>query len=320
MSMNRVQFQKGLTMDEFDKQFGMEQQCHDALVAYRWPAGFVCPCCGETNHSTFLHEGRQYWQCGNRKCRHQTTVRAGTLYQASKLSLRQWFRAAYEVSQSKNNVSALSLMRRIGVSYKTAWLLVKKLTAAMQAREDQRVLKDTVQIDDAYLGGEHPGTRGRGSENKVPFIAAVQTTPDGKPVLACFTLMPFTKEGVMAWAKKTLAAGTEVWSDGLSCFRSVTAAGATHSPVVMSELTGRQAAQHPKFLAVNTVLGNLKTAFAGTYHAFDFKKYGAFYLAAVQYRFNRRFTLAKITHCLIRDTVRTGQWTEKRFRTAEACN
>jgi hypothetical protein len=28
--------------------------------------------------------------------------------------------------------------------------------------------------------------------NKVPFIAAVQTTEDGKPVLACFAQGPFT--------------------------------------------------------------------------------------------------------------------------------
>ena len=40
--------------------------------------------------------------------------------------------------------------------------------------------------------------------------------------------------------------------------------------------TSRAAArsvQPPEFLAVNTVLGNLKTAFAGAHHAFGFAKY-----------------------------------------------
>ncbi|KEQ16395.1 transposase [Endozoicomonas numazuensis] len=39
-----------------------------------------------------------------------------------------------------------------------------------------------MQIDDAYWGGEkHGGKRGRGSENKHPFVAAVQTNDDGHP-------------------------------------------------------------------------------------------------------------------------------------------
>jgi hypothetical protein len=40
-----------------------------------------------------------------------------------------------------------------------------------------------------------------------------------------------------------------------------------------------------------TLLGNLKTAMAGTYHAFDFTKYAHRYLAEFQYRFNRRFDM-----------------------------
>ncbi|MEQ1583257.1 MAG: transposase, partial [Candidatus Nitrotoga sp.] len=50
-------------MSEFLKQYGTAEQCHTALVASRWPEGFVCPHCGETHHSTFIHDGRQHWQC-----------------------------------------------------------------------------------------------------------------------------------------------------------------------------------------------------------------------------------------------------------------
>ena len=48
-----------------------------------------------------------------------------------------------------------------------------------------RQLQGRVEIDDAYLGGKRAGGKsGRGSENKVPFVAAVQTTAEGNPVLA----------------------------------------------------------------------------------------------------------------------------------------
>jgi len=318
MAMNQVQFQKGLSMPEFQQRYGTVEQCHAVLIAARWPAGFVCPRCGEAHHSTFVREGRQHWQC--QACRYQTTATAGTIFEATKLPLTLWFLAMHLLTQAKNNVSALELMRHLGVSYPTAWLMKQKLMQVMAEREASRVLNGRVEIDDAYLGGERAGKRGRGSENKVSFVAAVQTTEDGKPVLACFARLPFTKEALETWAKKALAGSAQVWSDGLSCFRGITASGATHSPVVMSGITGREAAQHPTFRAVNTVLGNLKTAINGTYHAFDFRKYADRYLSEVQYRFNRRFNLGTILKRLVHAAATTMPRPEPVIRMAEvAC-
>ncbi len=75
------------------------------------------------------------------------------------------------LSQAKNNVSALALMRHLGVSYPTVWLVKHKLMQVMAERERARVLEGRVEIDDAYLGGEHPGgRRGRGSEGKWLYL------------------------------------------------------------------------------------------------------------------------------------------------------
>lgn len=98
-----------------------------------------------------------------RAYRHQTTLRAGTLFQASKLSLRLWMQAIYLLTSSKTNVAALELKRHLGVNYKTAWRLKHKVMQAMSEREAPRKLAGFVQIDDAYLGGErNGGKRGRG--------------------------------------------------------------------------------------------------------------------------------------------------------------
>ncbi len=40
MPMNRVQFQSGLSMPDFLKQFGTEAQCRAELKQARWPKGF----------------------------------------------------------------------------------------------------------------------------------------------------------------------------------------------------------------------------------------------------------------------------------------
>jgi ribosomal protein L37AE/L43A len=74
MPMNRVQFQKGLSLPEFMDRYGTEDQCEQALVAARWPDGFVCPACGVMQSRTsFRREGRLYWQCAG--CQYQCSVR-----------------------------------------------------------------------------------------------------------------------------------------------------------------------------------------------------------------------------------------------------
>ena len=72
MGINQVQFQKGLSIAQFMERYGTEEQCHAELVAMRWPDGFVCQACDTSKHSTFMHKGLRYWQCGG--CREQTTA------------------------------------------------------------------------------------------------------------------------------------------------------------------------------------------------------------------------------------------------------
>jgi ribosomal protein L37AE/L43A len=316
MAMNQVQFQRGLSMAEFLQRYGSEERCAAALFAARWPRGWRCPVCACPEHTTFERDGRRYWQC--RAHRHQSTLISGTVFEATKLPLTCWFVAMHLLTQAKNNVSALELKRHLGVCYKTAWLMKHKLMEVMRQREDSRVLDGRVEIDDAYLGGERSGgKRGRGSENKVPFIAAVQTTPEGRPLYACFAQQPFTSEAVSIWAAKSLATSAQVVSDGLWCFRGVTLIGADHQPTVTG--SGKASVKLPQFKAVNTLLGNLKTALSGTYHAFSFTKYGHRYLGEAQYRFNRRFNLASILVRLLHAASLTPPRPAPFIRLAEEC-
>jgi ribosomal protein L37AE/L43A len=297
MKMNRVQFQPGLSMAEFIQRYGSDDKCEAALIESRWPAGFACPSCGCEQSNSFRREGRLYFQCA--MCRHQCSVISGTIFEATKLPLTRWFLAMHLLTQSKNNVAALELMRHLGVCYKTAWLMKHKLMEVMRVREDGRQLDGRVEIDDAYLGGERSGGKtGRGSENKVPFIAAVQTTPDGQPQLACLSQQPFTSDEVAVFAARSIAPSATVVSDGLWCFGAVQIVGAEHERVVTGG--GKASAKLPEFCAVNTFLGNLKRALGGTYHAFNFAKYAHRYLAEAQYRFNRRFNLRSILPRLLR--------------------
>jgi len=311
MAMNRVQFQRGLPMVEFLDRYGTQDKCEATLVASRWPSGFVCPACGGPARSSFRREGRLYWQCA--KCPHQCSATSDSIFHRSKLPLTSWFLAMHLLTQAKNNVSALELKRHLGVSYATAWLVKHKLLEVMRLREEDRQLTGRVEIDDAYLGGERSGGKtGRGSENKVPFVAAVQTTETGKPHLACFSARPFTKESIREFVAQSTVLPLTLVSDGLGCFTVAAELGAAHDRTVTGG--GKASVELEQLRAVNTILGNLKTALTGTYHAVKFAKYAARYLGEVQYRFNRRYDLRSILPRLIRAAAVTRPQREALLR------
>ena len=208
MPMNRVQFQKGMSLSEFVERCGTEEACERELEAQRWPSGFVCPNCGSGQYSNFRRGRLLYYQCC--ECRHQASLIAGTVMASSKLGLRRWFQAAYVLSQAKNNVSALELMRHLGVCYQTAWSLKHKLMEAMWTRERTRTLRGTVQLDEAFLGGQATGRGSWGRKGKVPLLAAVSAAPDGKAAQVCLSPQPATGEDVVVFCLNTL----EPWQHG----------------------------------------------------------------------------------------------------------
>ena len=315
MAINHIQFQNGLSLPEFLAHFGTERQCEDALEKSRWPQGFHCPRCDNTEHYLLKVDTHKTFQC--QRCRLQTSLIAGTLLQSTRLKLTVWFLAIYLISQAKTGLSALALKRHLGVSYHTAWLLQHKLMQAMVEREEQYTLCGDVQVDDAYLGGELAGGKaGRGSENKVPFVAAISLGAEGHPMYVKMAPVPgFTLKAIAEWAKVDLSPGCAVVSDGLACFAGVGDANCQQRAIITG---GRKPNTLPEFKWINTILGNLKTSLGGAYHAFDFAKYGSHYLGAFVYRFNRRFHLETITTRLIIAAVTIGPRPAIWIRQAEA--
>ena len=314
MTMNWVQFQQGMSLPEFLSAFGTEAQCARALEQARWPTGFFCPRCTHTGYCMVLNDSRPLFQCS--ACRHQTSLTAGSLFENTKLPLTKWFLAIYLISQAKTGLSALALKRQIGVSYPTAWMLHHKIMRAMAARDAVHQLSGSVQVDDAYLGGERTGGKvGRGSENKVPIVAAVSLDNAGHPrYLKLSRVVGFTSEAVNQWARTNLKPGSSVASDGLACFAAVMDVGCNHVSTVVGQ---RKPRELPEFKWVNTILGNLKTTLSGAYKAFKYGKYADSYLGAFAYRFNRRFNLRGLVVRLIVDVARCDPRSKSVIRQAE---
>ena len=108
--------------------FPDEAACVRYLEALSWPHGFECPSCGAAGPP--WRGSRRRLVC--RGCGHQTSVTAGTLFQATRTPLRQWFAAAWQVATAEQGVSARRLARELDLgSYETAWTMLHRLRRAM---------------------------------------------------------------------------------------------------------------------------------------------------------------------------------------------
>jgi transposase-like protein len=311
MSKNRVQFQRSISLTDFMARYGSEQQCEQALFAWRWPRGFVCPRCGHGAY--WALETRSLLQC--QRCRHQSSLTSDTIFAGSKLPLRVWFLAMLLLTQAKNGLSALELSRQLGISYNSTWLMKHKLMQVMKERESSKRLRGLIQLDDAFWGGRRRGKRGRGAKGKSAMVAAVAVDDKDHPQrLRLSRVRGFRTREIARWSRVHLSPGSHVRSDGLSCFAAVVRAGCSHEPRIMSGTGGLRRRKALKW--VDTMLGNVKNAIHGTYHAIGHKHLPR-YLAEFCWRFNRRFDLASLLPRLAVAATRTPPMPYRLVKLAE---
>jgi hypothetical protein len=293
MPRNRVQHQKGLSDDAFERLYSDEEACRKAWFAWRWPEGFKCPRCAGSTYCEI--RGRQLLQC--RQCRHQTSL-----------------------AQGKKGLSNIELGRRLGISTNAAWRVQHKLMQAMIERDRRYKLGaggPRIEIDDAYIGGERTGEgSGRGRRGHTPFIIAVETTAEGRPLYARLQVVRGFQTAETKRLCTRVEAGTTIVSDGGQWFQCI-----AWQPGIIHErhVTGsdRTAARHPAFRWANTVLANVKNSLLAAHRAVAAKHLPR-YLGAFAWRFNRRFVLKTIHERLAIAAAATPPMPYRLLKLAEA--
>lgn len=122
------------------------------------------------------------YRCANRVCDLPFSVRTGSIFEGSKVELRKWFQAVYEISTCKKGISSVELATRIGVSQKTAWQISYKIRTLL-ADSAPDLLSGIVESDEVYIGGKNknrhkdkkiPNSQGRSAKDKTPVIGLVE--------------------------------------------------------------------------------------------------------------------------------------------------
>ena len=269
-----------LSVAEFHQRFGTEELCLAALETQRWPDGFACPACGQ--RQAIRCTPRRLWQCC--ACRRQTSVTAGTIFHKTRTPLSKWFWAIYQLAQDKKGCSAMLLAKQLCLRYSTAWLMAHKIRHAMAA-EPQPILRNLIELDDAYLGGVQPGKRGRGAGRKAPLLVAVERLPSGRLGPAAIEAVPqLRQKRATVFARRSFSPEATIRSDAGNTFFRLGQEGFRHQPEKVAYERGRAIR---RFAAVHLVISNLKRFILGRHHSIA-PKHACRYVGEFTCRFNNR--------------------------------
>jgi transposase-like protein len=165
------------SLQEFNHQFPNEEACISYLKTMRFKDGLYCPHCGGKHIYEFTDN--KTYKCGD--CRQKFSLRTGTIFGESKLSLYKWFLAIFLLSSNKKGISSVQLADQIGVTQKTAWFLNHRIREVYAQKKN--ILSGKVEIDETYIGGKEKnkhmnkktkGTQGRSIKTKIPVVGIVE--------------------------------------------------------------------------------------------------------------------------------------------------
>jgi transposase len=273
---------KAPTLRQFQSRFPTEDSCLDHLLQVRY-AGTDCPKCARPLKYSRV-KGRRAYQC--QWCANQLYPTAGTPFDRTRTSLRDWFYVMFLFCSTRNGVAAKRVERERGVTYKTAWRLcheIRKYMAALDSDDPLGGPGEIVQIDESYVGGKNEGGgRGNQLENKIAVLGMLE---NGGELIT--RVVPNVRR-VSLWPEicANVLPGSIIHTDESRSYKSISLRGYRHQTC---NHTAKQYVS-PYGATVNSIEGfwsMLKRGINGT-HIHVSEKHLPKYLGEFEYRWNMR--------------------------------
>lgn len=319
-----------MNLIQLQNKFNTHNKCVKHLEKVRWNGHPVCPHCNSDSVTprafkpkNKLEEFRNTPMYHCNKCNKDFTVLYGTIFEGSKMPLTKWFLLISLMLHARKGISAMNLMRNLGVTYKTAWYSAMRVRCAMLDQAD--MLEGVVEMDESYFGGKprkrNPlshvanigytdvntddwqkgewikNKRGRGA-NKVKVVGIVERGENGR--VAMRVQDSLTGADLLKTLKRYVDMDKNKTTVMTDDFRSYNA----FDKEIQHYTVNHSKKEYVKYLKgvkekihTNTIEGVwsiIKNSIRGQYHVLS-KKYLPFYLAEAAYRYNRRSTAKKAT-------------------------
>jgi transposase-like protein len=211
------------TLQEAILYFADPKNCREYLVARRWPDGVICPRCGKAN--VLFLEKYNRWHCREKHDAPQFTLKTGTIFEDSPITLDKWLTAMWMIVNAKNGVASWEIHRALKVTQKTAWFMLQRIRLAMQdkpkfgAPNKLGGPESEVEVDETFIGGQKKNMH---ADKKVRYEAkggasgktVVQGILDRTARQVRATVVPDVKrETLQNEILKQVKFGTKVYTD-----------------------------------------------------------------------------------------------------------
>lgn len=282
------------TLTEAIRYYSDTQTCIDAVAALRWVDGKpACPKCntaeGERKH--YWLDTQKRWKCYS--CRKQFSVKVGSIFEDSPLSLDVWLVALWMLCNCRNGVSSYEIARATGIAQKSAWFVLQRLRFVM--KETRSAMLGTsgtpVEMDECFIGGKPKNMhRSKRLKQRVGMNGYAEKTAvfgmleRGTREVRATVIPNVKRETLQKQILEQVGFGSTVYSDGWPGYDGLNAKHFIHETVNhMNEYVRGEVSTQ----AIENFWSCLKRTLSGTYVAvepFHMERY----LDEQMFRFNNR--------------------------------
>ncbi|PIR98021.1 MAG: IS1595 family transposase [Candidatus Colwellbacteria bacterium CG10_big_fil_rev_8_21_14_0_10_42_22] len=267
---------------EFTDYFKNEATCQEYFESIRFKDGEYCAHCG---HGKIYRMSNARFRCA--KCRKDFTIKTGTVFQKSRVSLRKWFMAIYLLSTAKKGISSVELAKKVGVTQSTAWFMDHRIREAMKKNGGQ--LFGTVEVDETYVGGRERNkhyskrfkkTQGRSTLNKTPVIGLVARGGEVRATAVDDVRMRTIEKHII----ENVKIGSRIYSDTFPSYNKV---GKLYNHDSVNHNRRQYVKGEVHTNTIENFWATFKRGHYGTYHYMS-KEHLQRYIDEFIYRFNTR--------------------------------
>ena len=263
-----------------------EQSAIDHFTAIRWKHGAFCPHCGATK--VYHFKDVRTHKCG--ECRKRFSIKVGTIFEDSKIGLREWMLAVWLITSHKKGIASTQLAKDIGVTQKTAWFMLHRLRYAAQTKSFNRPLDGEIEADETFIGGKEKNkhaskrTGGKqGGKGKAAVLGILKR--DGE--LRTGTLANLSARNVQGAVRQNVEPGALILTDEHRSFQGLASDYIHHTVNHSAGEYVRKFYIHTN--GIESVWALFKRQIIGTHHWLS-PKHLSRYLNEMTWRFNQRET------------------------------
>jgi transposase-like protein/DNA-directed RNA polymerase subunit RPC12/RpoP len=291
-----------MNLINFIEEYPDELSCKQKFKEIRDKEGIVCRKCNSKDH----YWQASIWQYQCKQCGTRTTLRSGTVMQASKLPFRYWFIAIHLLTVTKKTFSALELQRQLGHKfYEPVWYMMQKLRKTMGIRDQEYQLDKIVELDEGFFESvdtekskedekDEKLKRGRGSQRQTKVIVMASTAhtltvtkEHKKPTKLRYVKMVVVNDLKARTIEKEVR--SKIKRDSLIKTDNFKSYSNIHNLVWVHQAQTLKPKEASKILPwVHTMISNAKRNLLGIHHMIS-KKYFQDYIDEYCYKVNRRY-------------------------------